>query len=91
MSLIAVSFFASSASADGGQRVVISTDAATKAIGPYSQAIRAGNLLLLSGQIALGPNGKTELSGLDIDAQTHRAMDNIVAVLSEAANCPRVG
>jgi 2-iminobutanoate/2-iminopropanoate deaminase len=81
---LAGSFFWSSASADGGQHVVISTDAAPKAIGPYSQAIKAGNLLFLSGQIALDPKGKTELSGLDIDAQTHRAMDNVVAVLSAA-------
>jgi 2-iminobutanoate/2-iminopropanoate deaminase len=66
------------------ERVVISSDGAPKAIGPYSQAIKVGNLVFLSGQIALDPTGKTELSSLDAEAQTHRAMDNLAAVLSAA-------
>ncbi len=67
-----------------GEHVAVSTEAAPKPIGPYSQAIKTGGLVFLSGQIALDPKGKTELSSLDIDAQTRRTMDNIIAVLSAA-------
>ncbi|HEX8782081.1 MAG TPA: Rid family detoxifying hydrolase [Steroidobacteraceae bacterium] len=66
------------------ERAVISSDGAPKAIGPYSQAIKVGNLVFLSGQIALDPTGRTELSSLDAESQTHRAMDNLAAVLSAA-------
>jgi 2-iminobutanoate/2-iminopropanoate deaminase len=72
------------AAAHAQERAVISTDGAPKAIGPYSQAIKVGNLVFLSGQIALDPTGRTELSSLDAEAQTHRAMDNLAAVLSAA-------
>jgi 2-iminobutanoate/2-iminopropanoate deaminase len=65
-------------------RAVISSDGAPKAIGPYSQAIKVGNMVFLSGQLALDPAGKTDLSSLDADAQTHRAMDNLAAVLAAA-------
>jgi 2-iminobutanoate/2-iminopropanoate deaminase len=65
-------------------RAVVSSDGAPKAIGPYSQAISVGHLVFLSGQIALDPAGKTELSSLDVEAQTHRAMDNLAAVLHAA-------
>jgi 2-iminobutanoate/2-iminopropanoate deaminase len=71
-------------SAMAGEHVAVSTEAAPKPIGPYSQAIKTGGLVFLSGQIALDPKGKTELSSLDIDAQTRRTMDNIIAVLSAA-------
>jgi 2-iminobutanoate/2-iminopropanoate deaminase len=66
------------------EHTVITSDGAPKAIGPYSQAIKVGNLVFLSGQIALDPAGKTELSSLDVEAQTHRAMDNLSAVLAAA-------
>jgi 2-iminobutanoate/2-iminopropanoate deaminase len=66
------------------ERAAISSDGAPKAIGPYSQAIKAGSLVFLSGQIGLDPAGKTELSSLDVEAQTHRAMDNLAAVLGAA-------
>jgi 2-iminobutanoate/2-iminopropanoate deaminase len=72
------------AAAHAQERAVISTDGAPKAIGPYSHAIKVGNLVFLSGQIALDPTGRTELSSLDAEAQTHRAMDNLAAVLSAA-------
>jgi 2-iminobutanoate/2-iminopropanoate deaminase len=72
------------AAAHAQERAVISSDGAPKAIGPYSQAIKVGNLVFLSGQIALDPTGRTELSSLDVEAQTHRAMDNLAAVLSAA-------
>ena len=61
----------------------IHTDAAPKAIGPYSQAIRAGNLVFLSGQIPLNPLTGALIEG-DIRAQTARVMDNLAAVLAAA-------
>jgi len=61
----------------------ISSPHAPKAIGPYSQAIRAGQLLFLSGQIALDPTSGQLVEG-DVTAQTRRVMDNLAAVLKAA-------
>jgi 2-iminobutanoate/2-iminopropanoate deaminase len=61
----------------------ISSPDAPKAIGPYSQAIRAGNLLFLSGQIPLDPATGNVVDG-DITAQTDRVLRNITAVLKAA-------
>ncbi len=62
---------------------IIATDDAPKAIGPYSQAVRAGDTVYLSGQIPLDP--KTgQLVGGDIAAQTDRVMNNLRAVLQAA-------
>jgi len=59
----------------------ISCGAAPKAIGPYSQAIRAGDLIFLSGQIPIDPvTGKTVEGG--IDDQTRRVLDNIKGLLA---------
>jgi 2-iminobutanoate/2-iminopropanoate deaminase len=64
---------------------IIKTDYAPAAIGPYSQAVKAGNLLFVSGQIPLDyATGNVEIDG--IEAETHRVMKNIIAIL-EAANC----
>lgn len=66
------------------KRTVISTDRAPQAIGPYSQAIRAGNLLFLSGQIPLDP-ATGELAGPgDVTVQTRQVLDNLGAVLVAA-------
>lgn len=56
---------------------------APKAIGPYSQAIRAGHLVFLSGQIPLDPDTGTVVEG-DVAAQTRRVMENLAAVLAAA-------
>lgn len=64
-------------------RHAISSTDAPKAIGPYSQAIRAGNLLFLSGQIPLDPSSGNIVDG-DITAQTERVMQNMAAVLKAA-------
>jgi 2-iminobutanoate/2-iminopropanoate deaminase len=56
---------------------------APKAIGPYSPAIRAGQLLFVSGQIALDPATGQMIDG-DIGAQTRRVLDNIGALLKAA-------
>jgi len=61
----------------------IHTPRAPAAIGPYSQAVRAGSTIYLSGQIPLNP-ATMELAKGDIRAQTRQVFDNLVAV-SEAA------
>ena len=58
----------------------IATDAAPKAIGPYSQGIRVGNLLFCSGQIPLDPATGQLVSG-DIAAQTRQVFSNLRGVL----------
>jgi 2-iminobutanoate/2-iminopropanoate deaminase len=61
----------------------LATDRAPQAIGPYSQAIRAGDLLFVSGQIPLDPATGTLVEG-DIAAQTRRVLDNLAAILAAA-------
>jgi 2-iminobutanoate/2-iminopropanoate deaminase len=56
---------------------------APKAIGPYSQAVRVGDLLFLSGQVPLDPVSGQMIDG-DITAQTRRVMDNLASVLKAA-------
>ncbi len=58
----------------------IATKEAPEAIGPYSQAIRAGGFLFTSGQIPIDP-GTGSLAGEDIKEQAHRVMKNLEAVL----------
>jgi 2-iminobutanoate/2-iminopropanoate deaminase len=62
------------------RKQIILTDEAPKAIGPYSQAVRAGNLVFLSGQVPLDPKTGEALLG-DIADQTTRVMENLGAVL----------
>lgn len=62
---------------------VISTEKSPAAIGPYSQAIQAGNLLFCSGQIPLDPVSGEIVAG-DISRQTEQVMENIAALLSAA-------
>ncbi|MEK0450877.1 MAG: Enamine/imine deaminase [Verrucomicrobiota bacterium] len=59
----------------------IATDAAPKAVGPYSQAVAFGNLLFCAGQIPLDPV-TGELTGADVAAQTERVCENIEGVLA---------
>jgi 2-iminobutanoate/2-iminopropanoate deaminase len=66
-------------------REVIATTNAPKAIGPYSQAIRAGGMIFCSGQIALDPATNHLIQG-DIAAQTERVLKNLSAVLWEAGS-----
>ena len=61
----------------------ISTDKAPQAIGPYSQAVRLGNVLFTSGQIPLVPVSG-EIAGTEIKEQTERICENLKAVLEEA-------
>jgi len=72
------------------QRRAIQTDAAPAAIGPYAQAIRAGELMFLSGMLAIDPNSGA-LVGDDAAAQTRQICKNIAALLgAEGLNAGNV-
>ncbi len=61
-------------------RQAVSTPSAPQAIGPYSQGIRAGSLLFVSGQVPIDPATGNIVDG-DIAAQTHRVLQNIGEIL----------
>ena len=67
------------------RKEVIHTDEAPAAIGPYSQAVKTGNLVFCSGQIALVP-GTKELVQEDVAAETRQVMKNLAAVLEAAGS-----
>jgi 2-iminobutanoate/2-iminopropanoate deaminase len=64
-------------------RDVVSSRDAPAAIGPYSQAVRTGGLLFISGQIPLDPESGEVVNG-DVSAQTHRVMRSLGAILEAA-------
>jgi len=64
---------------------VVETDNAAKAIGPYSQAIKVGDFIFTSGQIAMDPE-KNELIGGGIQEQTRKVLENLKAVLEAAGS-----
>jgi 2-iminobutanoate/2-iminopropanoate deaminase len=64
-------------------RQAVASEGAPKAIGPYSQGIRAGSLLFVSGQIPIDPATGALVDG-DIAAQTHRVFANLRAILEAA-------
>ena len=64
-------------------RTAIHADGAPAAIGPYSQAIRVGQLLFVSGQVPLDPETGALVEG-DVTAQTHRVMRNLGNILEAA-------
>jgi 2-iminobutanoate/2-iminopropanoate deaminase len=66
-------------------REVIATDQAPKAIGPYSQAIRAQGLIFTSGQIPIDPATSQIVAG-DVSAQTERVLKNLAAVLQASGS-----
>ncbi|NOY89664.1 MAG: RidA family protein [Deltaproteobacteria bacterium] len=63
---------------------MLRSDAAPAAIGPYSQAVRVGDMLFCSGQIALDPATGEMVGGGDVAAETGRVMANLQAVLQAA-------
>ena len=63
---------------------IINTTDAPAPIGPYSQAVKFGNFLFLSGQVALVP-GTSDLANANIIEETHQVMKNLQAVLTEAS------
>jgi len=64
-------------------RSVVDTVAAPRAVGPYSQAIRAGHHVFTAGQVGLDP-ATGRLAGADVTAQTHQVLRNLAAVLDAA-------
>ncbi len=66
-------------------RKIIKTITAPSAIGPYSQAIKYGNLIFVSGQIAINPSTNEFVNG-NIDNQTKQVIENIKAILESAGS-----
>src|SRR3954465_13015948 len=66
-------------------RYVIESNEAPKAIGPYSQGIKAGGFVFVSGQIAIGPATQQVIPG-DVKAQTERICQNLKAILEAAGS-----
>lgn len=63
---------------------VVSTPDAPAAIGPYSQGIRAGNFLFVSGQIPIDPSTGKLIEDASIQAQTRRVLDNLLSIVQAA-------
>jgi 2-iminobutanoate/2-iminopropanoate deaminase len=63
---------------------IINTANAPAPIGPYSQAVMVGNILFISGQIALKPD-TGELANADVIEETHQVMQNLKSLLAEAS------
>lgn len=66
-------------------REVLSTDKAPKPVGPYSQAVKMGNLIFTAGQLAFDPKSG-ELVGTTIEDQTRQTLKNVKAII-EASGC----
>ncbi|ADF53067.1 RidA family protein [Zunongwangia profunda] len=67
------------------KKEVIKTDKAPAPIGPYNQAVKTGNMVFISGQIAINPSSG-ELETGDLETETKLVMENLKAILAEA-NC----
>ena len=65
------------------QKEIITTPKAPKPLGPYSQAVKVGNLVFVSGQVPIDPNKSAPVSG-DIKEKTRRVLENIKAILEGA-------
>ena len=68
---------------NGAQKQIIATKKAPEAIGPYSQAVKFGNLLFLAGQIAIDPKTNQLMKDASIEDQTRLVLNNLKAVLEE--------
>jgi len=65
---------------------IIATDKAPAAVGPYSQAVRVGDLIYSAGQLGLVPETR-QFAGPDIEAQTRQALENVKAIVEAAGSC----
>ena len=65
---------------------IIHTDLAPAAIGPYSQAVKTGNLLFVSGQLPIDP-ATGAFAGEDVASQTRQSLRNVQAILEAAGYC----
>ena len=68
---------------NGAQKQIVATKKAPEAIGPYSQAVKFGNLLFLAGQIAIDPKTYQLMKDASIEDQTRLVLNNLKAVLEE--------
>lgn len=68
------------------ERTIVSTPNAPKAIGPYSQAVKAGGFVFCSGQIPIDPTTGEIVGASDVRVQAKRVMDNLAAVLAAAGS-----
>ena len=66
-------------------REQVSTDAAPAAVGPYSQAMRAGDLVFTAGQLGIDPRSG-ELVGETVEEQARKALENVAAILDAAGS-----
>lgn len=66
-------------------REIISSEAAPRSIGPFSQAVRANGFVFVSGQVALDPSTQKVIEG-DVSAQTERTLANVAAILHAAGS-----
>ena len=65
------------------EKIILNTSNAPAPIGPYSQAVQFGNIVFISGQIAINPaNGNVEAT--DVIDETHQVMHNLKSILAEA-------
>ncbi len=65
---------------------IIATDKAPAAVGPYSQAVRVGDLIFSAGQLGLVPETR-KFAGPDIETQTRQALENVKAIVEAAGSC----
>ncbi len=77
--------YRSNANQEGDMREVIATDDGPKAIGPYSQGIKANGFIFLSGQIPLDPSTQQLIPG-NVAAQTERVLQNLAGILKAAGS-----
>lgn len=68
------------------EKQIIATDKAPKAVGPYSQAVRVGELVYTAGQLGIVP-GTKEFASQDIEGQARQALENLQAVLEATSSC----
>ena len=68
------------------KREIVATDKAPGAVGPYSQAVRAGKFIFTAGQLGIVP-GTKDFAGPDIESQTRQALENLKAVLEAGGSC----
>jgi len=81
--LVLMSLAVSGCATNSVQKEVVATKKAPEAIGPYSQAVKFGNLLFLAGQIAIDPKTNQLMKDASIEDQTRLVLNNLKAVLEE--------
>lgn len=77
------------ANMSGQQPEAVITASAPAPVGPYNQAVRAGDLLFCSGQIALDPQSGAMVGGGDVEAETRQVLSNLHAVLKAGGASPQ--